>query len=115
MSTIADVLDLLAQLPATERKDRDRYSAFVVAGATCAYLWPRTSTVGLRQLITDQLDLVAERPQVFEVQFTSGAFGWVVVHLEGVERDELAELVFEAWRLSAPAELVEARADRLPR
>ncbi len=58
---------------------------------------------------------VAERPQVFEVQFTSGASGWVVVHLEGVLRDELAELVFEAWRLSAPAELVQARADRLPR
>jgi len=37
-----------------------------------------------------------------------------VVHLEGVERDELAELVFEAWRLTAPAELVEARGEKLP-
>ena len=42
-----------------------------------------------------------------------GGFGWVVVHLEGVERDELAELVFEAWRLTAPADLVE-RATLLP-
>lgn len=41
---------------------------------------------------------------MFEVQFTAGEFGWVVVHLEGVQRDELAELVFEAWRLSAPDE-----------
>jgi hypothetical protein len=31
-----------------------------------------------------------------------------------VERDELAELAFEAWRLTAPAALVEARADTLP-
>ena len=46
---------------------------------------------------------------MFEVQFTSGGFGWVVVHLEGVERDELAELTFEAWRLTAPADAVEAR------
>jgi hypothetical protein len=36
------------------------------------------------------------------------------VHLDRVERDELAELVFEAWRLSAPSDLVEERADRLP-
>ena len=58
---------------------------------------------------------MAERPDVFEVQFTAGGFGWVVVHLDGIERDELAELTFEAWRLSAPASLLEARGERLPR
>ena len=59
--------------------------------------------------------MVAERPETFEVQFTSRGFGWVVVRLEGVDRDELAELTFEAWRLTAPDELVAARGDRLPR
>ena len=59
--------------------------------------------------------LVAERPETFEIQFTSGGFGWVVVQLEGIERDELAELTFEAWRLTAPAALTEGRGDRLPR
>lgn len=57
---------------------------------------------------------MAERPGTFEVQYTSGGFGWVVVHLDRIERDELAELVYEAWRLTAPAELVTARHDRLP-
>ena len=57
---------------------------------------------------------MAERPDVFEVQYTSGGFGWVVVKLDGVERDELAELTFEAWRLTAPAALVDERDDRLP-
>ena len=58
--------------------------------------------------------LVAERPEVFEVQFTAYGFGWVVVHLDGIERDELAELVFEAWRLSAPAAVRDVRGERLP-
>ena len=53
---------------------------------------------------------MAERPEVFEEQYTSGGFGWVVVYLDGIEADELAELVYEAWRLSAPEEL----ADGLP-
>lgn len=57
---------------------------------------------------------MAERPEVFEVQFTAGSFGWVVVRLDGIARDELAELTFEAWRLTAPVRLVEERADRLP-
>nr|WP_202387724.1 MmcQ/YjbR family DNA-binding protein [Nocardioides flavescens] len=111
---VDDVLELVGQLEDVTRSEHDRWLRFQVARQTFGYLWPATVTVGLKQTLAEQLGLVAERPEVFEVQFTAGAFGWVVVHLEGVERDELAELVFEAWRLTAPAPLVEARADRLP-
>jgi hypothetical protein len=111
---IADFLELVRQLPEVAQHDRDRWSRFEVSGRAFGYLWPATSTVGLKQELAEQLALVAERPEVFEVQFTSGAFGWVVVHLDRIERDELAELTFEAWRLTAPATLVDARDDELP-
>jgi hypothetical protein len=111
---IPDFLDLVAQLPGVGQKDRDAWIAFDVAGRTFGYLWPRTSTVGLKQTLVEQIALVAERPDVFEVQFTSGGFGWVVVHLERIERDELAELTFEAWRLTAPSGLAEEHGERLP-
>jgi hypothetical protein len=111
---ISDFVELVEQLPEVERSDHDRYWRFDVSRRVFGYLWEPTRTVGLKQTIAEQLALVAERPDVFEVQFTAWGFGWVVVHLEGVERDELAELVFEAWRLTAAAELVEARADVLP-
>ncbi len=114
MSDVADVLDLVRQLEEVTVEDRGRYSRLQVAGATFGYLWPLTRTVGLKQTLVEQAALVGERPEVFEVQFTAGGFGWVVAHLERVERDELAELVFEAWRLSAPAALREARGDHLP-
>ena len=81
---------------------------------TFGYLWEPTLTVGLKQTIPEQLALVAERPETFEVQFTTAGFGWVVVRLAGVERDELAELTFEAWRLTAPAVLVDRRGELLP-
>lgn len=112
--TIADVLRLVDQLPAVTRSDNGRYWRLAVSGDTFGYLWEPTRTVGLKQTIAEQLALVAERPDTFEVQFTSGAFGWVVVHLERIECDELAELTFEAWRLTAPVALVEERGDRLP-
>jgi hypothetical protein len=112
---IADFVDLVHQLEGVTQSDHDWYSKLQASGRTFGYLWERTSTVGLKQTIAEQLGLVSERPDVFEVQFTSGGFGWVVVKLELIERDELAELTFEAWRLTAPAALVEARADRLPR
>ena len=113
-SQISDFLELVGQLPEIDRSDHDRYWRFDVRRRVFGYLWEPTRTAGLKQTIAEQLALVAERPDVFEVQFTAWGFGWVVVHLEGVDRDELAELVFEAWRLTAPPELVEARDDRLP-
>lgn len=97
------VVDALVDV---ERAESGQYSSFSVRGKRFGYYWPRTQTVGLKQTISEQLALVAERPDVFEEQFTSGGFGWVVVHLEGIEADELTELVFEAWRLSAPEELI---------
>jgi hypothetical protein len=113
--SIPDFFDLADQLPEVTRVDSGRYWRIAVSGQTFGYLWEPTRTVGLKQTISEQLALVAERPETFEVQFTSGGFGWVVVRLDGVERDELAELTFEAWRLTAPASLIDRRADRLPR
>lgn len=98
------MFDTLAEVSRREGAD---YTSFRVRGARFAYYWPRTRTVGLKQTLSEQLALVAERPEVFEVQFTAGGFGWVVVYLDGIDADELAELVYEAWRLSAPEELIE--------
>ena len=112
---MADFLELVHQLEEVAQDDGPpSWSAFRVQGRTFGYLWPATRTVGLKQLLGEQLALVAERPEVFERQYASGRFGWVVVQLAGVERDELAELVFEAWRLTASEELLLARGERLP-
>ena len=113
-TTIAQFLALARQLEEVEVVEHSRFFSLEVAGRTFGYLWEPTRTVGLKQTLAEQAALVGERPEVFEVQFTAGAFGWVVVHLEGIDRQELAELTFEAWRLSAPAALLDERGDRLP-
>ncbi len=110
----AEFLGLVRQLEGVEQADSTHYSTFRVHGHPFGYLWERTQTVGLKQTLAEQLALVAERPDVFEVQFTVGRFGWVVVQLARVDWGELAELTFEAWRLTAPADLVDSRAGRLP-
>lgn len=102
------ILDALADV---QRAAGGHYTSFSVHGKRFGYYWPRTQTVGLKQTLSEQRALVAERPAVFEEQFTAGGFGWVVVYLAGIEADELAELIFEAWRLSAPLDLIAAVPD----
>ena len=111
---IGDARELVSQLGDATMVELLHYTKLEVEGRTFGYLWEPTCTIGLRQTIAEQQALVAERPEVFEVQFTAYGYGWVVAHLEGVERDELAELVFEAWRLTAPAALLDERRERLP-
>jgi hypothetical protein len=112
--SVTDFFDLADQLPDVTRVDSGRYWRVAVGDRAFGYLWEPTRTVGLKQTISEQLALVAERPHTFEIQYTSGGFGWVVARLDGLERDELAELTFEAWRLTAPAALVDRRGDSLP-
>lgn len=114
MTAIEGFLELVGQLDEVRLTEFSRYTKLEVADRAFGYLWHPTRTVGLKQSLAEQAALVGERPDVFEVQFTAGGFGWVVVHLDHVDRDELAELTFEAWRLSAPARLLSARGDRLP-
>ncbi len=90
MNSIDDFLALVRQLESVEVIDHDWYLKLEVAGRAFGYLWPATSTVGLKQTLVEQAALVGERPEVFEVQFTAGGFGWVVVKLEGVDRVELS-------------------------
>ncbi|SDG52081.1 hypothetical protein SAMN05421505_10512 [Sinosporangium album] len=99
---------MLGRLPGVEQFEAGDWVALKVRGKGFGYLWERTETVGLKATIEEQIALVAERPEVFEPQFTAGRFGWVVVHLAGIEADELLELVAEAWCLTAPKQMVDA-------
>jgi hypothetical protein len=55
-----------------------------------------------------QAALVGSDPETFSVPAYVGQHGWVGVVLERVDPEEFAELVDEAWRMTAPKRLVKA-------
>ena len=55
-----------------------------------------------------QAALVGSEPETFSVPAYVGQHGWVAVRLEWVDPEELAELIDEAWRATAPKRLVKA-------
>lgn len=104
--SVDEFLEMLDRLPGVTMSHGGEWVGIKVRGKGFAYLWEATETVGLKATIEEQIALVAERPEVFEVQFTAGRFGWVVVHLDRIDADELFELVAEAWCLTAPKPMV---------
>lgn len=54
----------------------------------------------------EQEALIAASPEVYSVAPYVGRFGWVMVELSKVDKNELRELVIEAWRRTAPKKLV---------
>ncbi|WP_214325128.1 MmcQ/YjbR family DNA-binding protein [Nonomuraea sediminis] len=111
--SVDEFLHVLEELPEYKVSDGGSWQALKVRGRGFGYLWEETRTVGLKNTVDEQLALVAERPDVFEIQFTAGRFGWVVVHLDKIDRDELFELVAEAWCLTAPRDMVAAFEEKL--
>ncbi|MEO3869624.1 MmcQ/YjbR family DNA-binding protein [Nonomuraea sp. B12E4] len=104
--SVDEFLKLLDELPDVRMSHGGEWVGLKVHGKGFGYLWEATETVGLKATIEEQIALVAERPDVFEVQFTAGRFGWVVVHLDRIDADELFELMAEAWCLTAPKGMV---------
>src|ERR1044072_1192119 len=96
---------MVAGLAEVDRSRARDYTSFSVRGKRFGYYWPRTKTVGVKQTLSEQLALVSQRPDVFASPFTAGGCGWVVVYLTKIDAEELSELVYEAWRLSAPETL----------
>jgi hypothetical protein len=56
----------------------------------------------------EQRALTFMDPDTFYVPPYVGPSGWVGVRLRAADRDEIRELVTEAWRLTAPKRLVDA-------
>lgn len=106
--SVEEFLKLVGELPEVKTGRGGDWVSFKVRGKGFGYLWEETETVGVKATIEEQIALVAERPEVFEKQFTAGRYGWVVIHLDRIDHDELFELVAEAWCLTAPKQLVTA-------
>ena len=56
----------------------------------------------------EQHALTSMDPDTFFVPPYVGPSGWIGARIRTVDRDELRELITEAWRLTAPKRLVQA-------
>lgn len=67
---------------------------------------PEGEHVSLKASPEDQAELLAADPRTFSAAPYVGRFGWVRVALPRTDTAELAELLTEAWRRTAPKRMV---------
>ncbi|WP_344590011.1 MmcQ/YjbR family DNA-binding protein [Actinomadura vinacea] len=103
---VDEFLDVILGLPEVVQHDgHPTLTGFRVRGKGFCYLDGAEATIMLKATLEEQAALAAEEPEVFSASWSAGRFGWVSIRLAKVDPDELAELVTEGWRLSAPKRL----------
>jgi hypothetical protein len=84
-----------------ERTFRTRNKIFVMGS-------PGASSISVKTSLEEQRELVATDPRTYSIAAYVGRFGWTRIVLSTVDRDELTELIVEAWRRTAAKKVVAA-------
>jgi hypothetical protein len=101
--TVDDVRALVRDLPRSyEVLVRDRIKFRVGSYVYVAFSRDET-TMGFAFPKEERADLVAARPEVFELPPTSDLrYHWVVARTDALDVEEMRELVLDAWRMVVP-------------
>jgi hypothetical protein len=110
VATIDDVRAVLADLPRSyEVVVRDRVKFRVGQIVYVAFSQDETE-IGFGFPKEERAALVAERPDTFFLPRASDLrFNWVEAWLDRLDRDEMAELVLDAWRMCVPKKAARER------
>jgi len=103
--TADEALAVALALPGVSSQPSGDYTAVRVSRRGFGYLVPDGTGLMVKATLDEQAAWVAEDPGTYSATHTSGRYGWIMVRLAKVGREELSELITEGWRLTAPARL----------
>ncbi len=95
-------------LPEADETETWGEATFRVRGKIFCMLGPNGKAAGIKATLEQQAELVASQPSVFSVPAYTGRFGWVAVDVAKADAGEIAELLEDAWRRTAPKSVVKA-------
>jgi hypothetical protein len=108
MMTAKGVRQLALSLPETSERETWGEATFRVKEKIFVTIGPDGKAAGVKASKEDQQHLVKSDPETFSVSHYTGRFGWVTVQLARVAREEMRNLIINAWRRTAPKKTVAA-------
>ena len=103
--TADQVWEIAVSLPGVQRQASGDRTAFRVSGKGFGYLGSDGQRLVVKSTQEEQAVWIAQDPATYAAAWASGCFGWIDVVLARTRHDEIAELITQAWRLTAPARL----------
>ena len=95
-------------LPEAEERETWETATFRIRNKIFVMFNDQERELWIKSTFDEQRALCNMDPGTFFVPPYVGPNGWVGVRIRTVDRDELEELLIEAWRLTAPKRLVRA-------
>jgi hypothetical protein len=106
MASWADVVAIGTALPETEESTWFRTPALKVRGKSFCRMKEDGETLVIQVLdLEDKEALLRSEPELFFTTPHYDGYAYVLVRLDRIGREQLAELVEDAWRLRAPKTL----------
>ncbi|MCP3801811.1 MmcQ/YjbR family DNA-binding protein [Allokutzneria sp. A3M-2-11 16] len=106
MLSAEDFRDLALNLLESEEVETWGHPTFRVRDKMFAAMDSDGHRATVKATPQEQEALIAAAPEVYAVADYVGRYGWVSVDLRAADPEEIAELVREAWRRTAPKRLV---------
>jgi hypothetical protein len=103
---------LALSFPEAEERETWGHPTFRVRGKMFMAMSEDGTSASVKATRDAQAALVGSEPATFSIPAYVGRHGWVGITLARVDPEELAELVEEAWRMTAPRRVVRAFDER---
>jgi len=109
MITAADVREVARPLPRTEEHLIRDYTKFRVGKIVYASISPDELTLGFGFPKEERAALIASRPEVFLMpRLSDQRFHWINARMAALDKDEMRELITDAWRMVVPKKVAAA-------
>jgi hypothetical protein len=109
MITAADVREVARPLPRSEEHLIRDYVKFRVGKIVYASISPDEMTLGFGFPKEERAALIASRPDVFLMpRLSDQRFQWINARMTALDKDEMRELIIDAWRMVVPKKVAAA-------
>jgi hypothetical protein len=109
MITAADVREVAMSLPRTSEHLIRDYVKFRVGQIVYASVSPDETMIGFGFPKEEREAMIASRPDVFVMpRLSDQRYQWIVARMGALGKDEMTELIIDAWRMVVPKKVAAA-------
>jgi hypothetical protein len=102
------LVEMSAELPEVVLRESLNWTSITFRGKGFAWVDHRDDRATIKAHREERDALLATAPEVYEACWTTASTAWVRVRLELADPGEVAELLEEAWRMSATKRAIKA-------